>query len=252
MARTKRKPGLKAQLKRKRENPDDEDTKPAKRPATEMTIRPIQHSPDPDSAVNPTLLADQFARAVRKWFPEKSQIELEDQILPVKAFLNSSEYDKPRIASNLPDFLEKYSPKGRDGLSTCAEKASPHTLVITSSGMRTADLYRELRIFQGDNSKVAKLIAKHMKLKVNVKYMQGNKIGIAISTPMRFKQLINADAVKIENISRLVIDGSYRDNKRNTIFMMDQVFQPLASLLNEEKVRQRYGDDGDNIKILVY
>lgn len=252
MARTKEMPGLKTQLKRKRENPGAKDAKPAKRPATEINTKPKQHSPDPDSAVDPTLLADQFARAVRKWFPESSPIELEQQCLPIKAFLNSSEYEKPRIPSNLPDFLEKFSPNGRDGLSTCAEKASPHTLVITSSGMRTADLYRELRIFQSDNAKVAKLIAKHMKLKENVKHMQENKIGIAISTPIRFKQLIDADAISIKNLSRLVIDGSYRDDKRNTIFMMDQVFQPLVSLLNEEKIRQRYGDGGDNIKVLVF
>jgi DNA-nicking Smr family endonuclease len=299
MSRTKnKKPGLRAQLKRKREleEPGDVDGNPAKRPVPQAkpakrsasNDRLAEHSsPDPkhenhsakdsetkkpppksenakatkskgerpveqDVVVDPALLADRFAKYIQKYCPNSSHIELEEQYLPTKAFLDTTGYDKDRVAANLPEFIEKFSAEGKSGLSACDEKASPHTLVVTSSGIRTADLYRELRVFQNGETKVGKLIAKHMKLKENMEYMQENKIGIAISTPIRFNQLLDADALKTANLRRIVVDGSYCDEKKNTIFMMAQTFNPLVTLLNKESFRRRYGDGKDNIDILVF
>ncbi|EXJ63669.1 hypothetical protein A1O7_00004 [Cladophialophora yegresii CBS 114405] len=289
MSRTKnKKPGLRAQLKRKREleGSGDVDGKSAKR---------LRHSPQPaeqpasspksehqsaqdgktakqpskltsakaaktprelpsaqDAVADPALLADRFAKYIQKYSPNSSPIELEEQYLPTKAFLDTTVYDRDRVAANLPQFIERFSPEGKVGLSNCDDKASPHTLVVTSSGIRTADLYRELRVFQNEESKVGKLIAKHMKLRDNIEYMLGNKIGIAISTPFRFKQLVDADALKTGKLRRIVVDGSFRDEKNNTIFTMPQTFNPLVVLLNEKTIRQRYGEGKGNIDILVF
>ncbi|KAJ9608033.1 Protein cms1 [Cladophialophora chaetospira] len=209
-------------------------------------------SPAPNAVLDPALLADHFANCIRKSFDTSSSIELEEQYLPSKAFLDTTGFDKNRIAANLPAYLERFSIEGKDGLSTCKEKASPHTLVVTLSGMRTADLARELRVFQNDESHLGKLIAKHMKLKDNIKLMQETKIGIAISTPMRFKQLIDADALKTRDLRRIVVDGSYRDDKKNTILTMNQTFQPLVALLNEDTIRKRYGTEEGRVDILVF
>lgn len=296
MSRTKKGPGLKAQLKRKRELEESGEVnnksakrhasqqKPIKRPASDSkssdpTTEPTpakasitdnehtcppppeaaaatplkkEHSPAPDPVVDPSLLADHFAKCIRKSFEDSTAIELEEQYLPAKAFLDTAGYDKDRVAANLPEFLENFSTDGKEGLSTSHGEGSPHTIVVTSSGIRTADLYRELAAFQNKESKVGKLIAKHMKLKANIKYMQENKIGIAISTPFRFKQLIDAGALKTENLRRIVVDASYRDDKKNTIFMMDQTFQPLVTLLNENTIRQRYGVEAHKVDILVF
>ncbi|KIW74039.1 hypothetical protein PV04_02107 [Phialophora macrospora] len=300
MSRTKnKKPGLRAQLKRKREleESDDVDNNPAKRPLSQAKSAKLPASNDGTAehsssnakhgnhsannsgttkpplksekakatkskperpvgedvvAADPALLADRFAKYIQKYCPDSSNIELEEQYLPTKAFLDTTDYDKDRVAANLPDFIERFSAEGKSGLSACDEKASPHTLVVTSSGIRTADLYRELRVFQNGEAKVGKLIAKHMKLKDNIEYMQGNKIGIAISTPFRFNQLVDADALKTGNLRRIVVDGSYCDEKKNTIFMMAQTFNPLVTLLNKESIRQRYRDGKDNIDILVF
>ncbi len=231
---------------------DDEHTSPPPPKNPTLAQRKKEHSPAPDFVADSSLLADHFAKFIRKSFEDNSAIELEEQYLPAKAFLDTTSYDKDRLAIDLPDFLEKFSAKGKEGLSTSNGEASPHTIVVTSSGMRTADLYRELAVFQNKESKVGKLIAKHMKLKANIKYMQENKIGIAISTPMRFNQLIDAGALKTENLRRIVVDASYRDDKKNTIFMMDQTFQPLITLLNEKTIRQRYGVEVDKTDILVF
>ncbi|EXJ79466.1 hypothetical protein A1O3_08968 [Capronia epimyces CBS 606.96] len=225
---------------------------PTKRAAPEAAMRQQQTEVDETIAMmDPALLADHFAKFVRKSFPDSSSIELEDQFLPTKAFLNTSDFNKRHTAVNLPEFLEKFSDKGKTGLSSCDDKASPHTLVVTSSGIRTADLTRELRVFNNENVKVAKLIAKHMKLKDNVEYMQKTRVGIAIGTPGRLKDLIDAGALKPKGIRRIVVDGSYRDQKKRTIFEMNELFQPLMTLLNSDELRQRYGTD-DKIDILVF
>ena len=168
MSRYKSKPGRRAQLKRKRELDEsgNVETTPAKRPAldskpakrstndSELVKTPTpdtleaanpkkEHPPAPDAVFDPALLADHFAKSIRKSYPNSSSIELDERYLPAKAFLDTTDYEKDRVAANLPDFLERFS-AGKDGLSTCDGKASPHTLVVASSGMRTADLYREL------------------------------------------------------------------------------------------------------------
>ncbi|OCT55121.1 Protein cms1 [Cladophialophora carrionii] len=232
---------------------NSETAKQSHKAASAKTAKsPREHPSAQDAVGDPALLADRLAKYIQKYCPNSSPIELEEQYLPAKAFLDTTGYDRDRVAANLPQFIERFSPEGKTGLSTCDEKASPHTLVVTSSGIRTADLYRELRVFQNAETKVGKLIAKHMKLRDNIEYMLGNKIGIAISTPFRFKQLVDADALKTEKLRRIVVDGSYCDEKNNTIFMMAQTFNPLVTLLNEKSIRQRYGDGKDNIEILVF
>ena len=94
-----------------------------------------------------------------------------------------------RMLKNLPDFLKHYSSRGGGhefSASSSKEAGSPHTIVVTSAGLRAADvaryailltgetfscnrasliLQRVLRIFQTKESAVAKLFAKHIKLK---------------------------------------------------------------------------------------
>lgn len=225
---------------------------PTKRTTPKAASRHEQIEVDETIAMmDPALLADHFAKFVRKAFPDSSSIELEEQFLPTKAFLNSIDFDKPHAAANLPEFLEKFSKEGKKGLTSCDGKASPHTLVVTASGIRTADLTRELRVFNSENAKVAKLIAKHMKLKDNVDFIQKTKVGIAIGTPGRLKDLIDAGAIKTKSIRRIIVDGSYRDQKKRTVFEMDELFRPLLALLNVEEIRQRYGAE-DKIEILVF
>ena len=271
MSTYKRHPGLRDQLKRPLEEDTDQPTKrpsttpkPAKRSKTEAVNQPSVEnvrikSTDPEHKnstpsellVDPTLLADVFAKHTRDAFPDDSAIELNETYLPSKAFADTTSFSQDRIAANLPVFLEKFSAEGKDGLSACKEKAMPHTLVVTSSGMRTADLHRELRVFNNKDSKVGKLIAKHMKLAQNIKYLRDNKVGIAISTPARFNELMDADGFDTGNLRRIVVDGSHQDDKRRTIFTMKQTFQPLIVMLNKKRVRSRYGA-ANKIEILVF
>lgn len=55
------------------------------------------------------------------------------------------------------------------------DKGCPHTIVITLSGLRAADITRSLREFQNKESAVAKLFAKHIKLKEAQEYVNNTR-----------------------------------------------------------------------------
>jgi protein CMS1 len=238
--------------KRKLDDQDNVDN-PSKRTALLVPSDPKPEEVDGSIAMmNPSLLADHFAKCVRRCCSEKSEIEFEDDYLPTKSFLDTTTFDRVHTSANLPAFLEQFTENGKAALSTCEEKAAPHTLVVTSSGIRTASLNRTLRAFNTEESKVAKLIAKHMKIGDNAAYMQRTKVGIAIGTPARLKDLIDQDAFRTSGIRRIVVDGSYRDEKKRTIFEMAELFRPLIGLLNTQSIRQRYGSQDDKVDLLVY
>lgn len=245
--------------KRKRDdNVAGGDTQPPSKRIN--TLNPPQRPKQSDcdetiAAMDPSLLADHFAKAIRKHFPNNSSLEHEDLYLPTKAFRDTSNFDQTHVATNLPEFLTKFTRGGVEELSTCGKEDGPHTLVITSSGIRTADVARELRVFNKESSQVAKLIAKHMKLKDNIKYLQKTRVGIAISTPMRIRDLLKAGALKMDNVRRIVVDGSYQDEKKRSIFDLDELCLPLLDLLNQDEIKTRFSTKASvesPLEILVF
>ncbi|RVX70521.1 hypothetical protein B0A52_05172 [Exophiala mesophila] len=243
--------------KRKRQD-DPSDVEPRRRRKREKTTtasqpqRPKQIDNDDSVAgMDASILADHFAKRVRTHFPDSSSIEHQDLYLPTRAFRDTTEFGPRHIASNLPSFLATFTKGGEEELSSCSPGLGPHTLIITSSGIRTADVARELRRFNREKSQVGKLIAKHMKLKDNIEYMQKTQVGIAISTPLRFKDLLDHGALKVDNVKRIVVDGSYQDEKMRTIFDLGELWRPLAELLNREEIKAKYGGEG-GIEIMVF
>ena len=115
---------------------------------------------------------------------------------------------------------------------------------------------------------VAKLFAKHIKLNEAIKTVQNTRlvqglscpdflltrarIGIGIGTPARVKDLLEAKVLKTGNLKKIVIDGSYIDQKKRTIFDMKDLFQPLLELLRSPEIAQRYGTNENSIEIMVY
>lgn len=232
--------------KRKRENQDDGPA--AKKPLPE---RPKQTAYDENlTRMDPSLLSDHLAKSLRKHFGDGTTIELEDQYITLHAIRDTTSFTEPHIAKHLPDFLRKFA-DSEENLSHGA-LSSPHTLVITASGIRAADLARELRTFQTDDVKIAKLFAKHMKMSESVEFVGKTKINIAAGTPSRPKELIEQNSLKLDNLKRIVIDGSYTDEKKRTIFDMKEVFLPLMDMLNLEKIKQRLGSEEDGIQVLVF
>ncbi|KIW16494.1 hypothetical protein PV08_06549 [Exophiala spinifera] len=253
MSRTKAHARKQGGRKRSLEDVDGtENDRPSKRQASQPTPLPRPTEVDETIAMmNPALLADHFAKAIRKYNPNSASLELEEQYLPTKAFRDTTGFDGIHSADRLAAFLEQFSENGKAELTACEAKQQPHTLIIAPSGIRAADLNREMRGFNTKQSKVAKFIAKHMKLKENVEYMKKNKVGIVIGTPARLVDVIGTGAIKETSVRRIVVDGSYRDEKKRNIFEMQELFQPLLALLNLKAFRARY-DAEDQLEILVF
>jgi protein CMS1 len=159
MSRTKRK--SRDGLKRKRGDKDDINAPATKKAATSPTevdeksgttkqepgkLNRLLDVLDIDEAIghmDNSLLADHFAKQVRRHLGDLSTVELDEKFMPSKAFLNTSEFESTRNLSSLPLYIEKFTPGGRDELAGTVEAtSSPHTLFIASSGIRAADLTR--------------------------------------------------------------------------------------------------------------
>lgn len=90
---------------------------------------------------------------------------------------DTTSWSEPRTLDKLAAFLKSQSkdlkptPKNPTG--------APHTLVVTSSGIRAADTYRALKSGLPEEGvkafNVAKLFAKHMKLAEQVAHLKKHK-----------------------------------------------------------------------------
>ena len=78
------------------------------------------------------------------------------------------------------------------------DKGHPHTIIVAAAGLRAADLTRALRQFQTKESMVAKLFAKHIKLKEAVETAKKTRMGIGVGTPQRIMDLLEDG--KFENL----------------------------------------------------
>lgn len=61
-----------------------------------------------------------------------------------------------------------------------------------------------------------------------------------------------AGTLKLNELERIVIDGSYIDSKKRGIFDMRETHLPLLQLLTRDEFRDRYGAKQKGVKILVF
>lgn len=145
------------------------------------------------------LLADHIAQRTKRFQPDLSAVEAEDLHLPEKGILDTSAWRKPRTIEDLPSFLEKYAgdkrkKKGHRLTDAASEPGQPHTLLVTSAGQRAADLTRGLSKFKSKDVVVAKLFAKHIKMKEAIETVKQTRMTIGVGTPQRLIDLIDDGA----------------------------------------------------------
>ncbi|PIG83666.1 hypothetical protein AARAC_005750 [Aspergillus arachidicola] len=178
--------------------------------------------------------------------------KMDGRLVPESSFLDTSSFDLPRQLEKLPAFLKAFSPKGSDLSKPSEEKGTPHTLVVCASGLRAADAVRALRTFQTKESPIGKLFAKHIKLEEAKQFLERSRIAIGGGTPARISDLIDTGSLKLGELQRIVIDGSYVDQKQRGIFDMKETHLPLLKLLTRSEFRERYGAEEKRIQILIF
>ncbi|KAF2021600.1 hypothetical protein BU24DRAFT_404601 [Aaosphaeria arxii CBS 175.79] len=198
------------------------------------------------------LLADYINSRTRLYGTDLSSVELEDRFIPSRSIQDASAWDKPRTLNNLAAFLKSRDPELKPTPSKPC--GAPHTLVITASGIRAADVFRSLRSglpTQGvKNPSVAKLFAKHMKLAEQVGHLNKSKIDFGVGTPERLSALLEQKALSTANLKRIVVDVSYIDQKKRGILDMKELQEPLIQLLVRQELRSV--DNVDEGGLLVF
>ncbi|KAJ5377743.1 Protein CMS1 [Penicillium cataractarum] len=198
------------------------------------------------------LLADYFAQRAQKLDKELSAVELSDLSVPDSAFLDTTSFSDSRTLEKLPDFLKAFSPKGADLSKASEKKGTPHTLVVSAAALRAADVVRALRGFQTKEAIVGKLFAKHIKLEEAKQFLERARTGIGAGTPARISDLIECGSLNVDELERIVIDGSHIDQKQRGIFDMKETHLPLLQLLTRPELRDRYGASKKKVQILVF
>ncbi|KAJ5118628.1 Protein CMS1 [Penicillium atrosanguineum] len=198
------------------------------------------------------LLADFFAQRAKKADKELSAVELNDMSVPDYVFLDTSSFTETRHLDKLPDFLKAFSPKGADLSKASEQKGTPHTLVIAGAGLRAADVVRSLRSFSTKEAIVGKLFAKHIKLEEAKQFLERARMGIGAGTPARISDLIESGTLKLNELERIVIDGSHIDQKQRGIFDMKDTHLPLLKLLTQPELRKRYDAGKKKLQILIF
>ncbi|KAL4991561.1 U3-containing 90S pre-ribosomal complex subunit-domain containing protein [Aspergillus falconensis] len=216
------------------------------------------------------LLADHFVQKAKRHNKELTAVELNDLSVPESAFLDTSSFTSTRTLEKLPDFLRAFSPKGVKLSDSSEQKGTPHTIVVSPAGLRAADVVRALRTFQTKESPIGKLFAKHIKLEEAKQFLERARMGIGAGTPARISDLINSGmcfgrsitsiwlvltatgSLKLDALKRIVIDGSYIDQKQRGIFDMKETHLPLLQLLTRSEFCGRYGAEENKIEILVF
>jgi len=253
--------------KRKRDPDDQVDPSHKKKTPTRKKAKKAKPSENEDldlengvnnaiGMMDPRLLADYVAQRMNRFGGELSLMELEDKHIPERAFRDTSGFQQRRMIHHLPEYLEQFA--SREGqsknLSTASKKpGTPHTIVITSAGLRAADVTRALRTFQTKQATVAKLFAKHIKLKEAIEFVRKTRMGIGVGTPSRLIDLIDAGALSLDKIERIIVDGSHIDQKKRGILDMKETHGPLMHLLNRPELKERYGAGNDGgVDLLFY
>lgn len=65
-------------------------------------------------------------------------------------------------------------------------------------------------------------------------------------------RLFDAGTLKVDELERIVIDGSHIDQKQRGIFDMKDTHLPLLRLLKRPELRERYGSSKKKTQILVF
>ncbi|KAJ4286756.1 Protein cms1 [Kalmusia sp. IMI 367209] len=197
------------------------------------------------------LLADYVNSRSRLYGKDLSSVELEDRVVPTRTVKDTTSYTAPRTLDNLSTFLKKQC--GKLEPTPAKPTGAPHTIVVTSSGIRAADVFRSLKAGlpkQGiKNPNVAKLFAKHMKVAEQVEHLKKNKIDFGVGTPDRLSALLDQNALSTANLKRVVVDVSYIDQKKRGILDMKDLHEPLIRLL----LRKEFvGDDDEGNNLFMF
>ncbi|XP_065649934.1 protein CMSS1 isoform X4 [Hydra vulgaris] len=145
--------------------------------------------------------------------------------------------DSPKVIDEnfqLSSYLKTIVPNWEKVCKKVQHKpGSPVMLIITSGGQRAADLLRKASDFRGENCKSMKLFAKHFKINEQADFLNKNVIHLGVGTPNRVAKLIELGNLSIKHLSYIVIDWTWKDDKKRSIWNMHGVKDDFLELFQK-------------------
>ncbi|KAF8487644.1 U3-containing 90S pre-ribosomal complex subunit-domain containing protein [Gautieria morchelliformis] len=225
-------------ISKKRKRREKEKAKKAKK--RKLGIEPEEAQLPSAACLSPADAALYLSTQQAKALSKLSLLELEDRKIPASCMADTTTYSGPRTLDHIENFISQTSPPLLRRLSqTPRYNGAPTLIFIAGAALRVADVARALRKFRGDKGGVvAKLFARHFKLQDHIAYLKRTKVGVAVGTPARLGQLLEADALALTALTHIFLDTTYRDAKKRSIMDIpetrDEVF---LSVLGRAHVR---------------
>jgi len=106
----------------------------------------------------------------------------------------------------------------------------PLAIVICASAIRAVNLNRDLETFKTGKCRTAKLFAKHMKIAEQIDYLKKHTVHLALGTPKRFFQLIEAAALRLRHLRYIILDWNFKDEKQRRLIDVPETRTDLMEL----------------------
>ncbi|KAF8682821.1 U3-containing 90S pre-ribosomal complex subunit [Rhizoctonia solani] len=212
----------------------------------------------------PDALAQHLERSLAKAFPKTSQLERDDLVIPESSIVDTTTFTAERKDSSLSEFItlsawdcthvgsvpETHALASSAACPTLASRiaqrpkhhAAPTAIVLAGAALRVADLTRAVRPLKGEaGGEIAKLFAKHFKLKDHVAHLAKTRVGVAVGTPARISQLLaEPDALSVKALSHIVLDLTFIDTKQRSLLDIPETrVDTLRGVLGHSRIRER-------------
>ncbi|GJJ12206.1 hypothetical protein Clacol_006447 [Clathrus columnatus] len=216
-------------LKKRKRREKEKEKRIKKRKLADSLQSEDTKSPSTFQLSSPEFAATYLSLQQKSVYNKLSFLELEDLKIPESCILNSTSYSDPRTLDNLGNFIEKCTPRLMIRLKQQSKfNGAPTLIFIAGAALRVADITRILRKFKGEKGgDVAKLFAKHLKLQDHITYLRRTKVGVAVGTPGRLGQLLEAEALTLPALTHIFLDVSFQDAKKRTIFDIPEIREEI-------------------------
>ncbi|CAE6366748.1 unnamed protein product [Rhizoctonia solani] len=192
---------------------------------------------------SPDALAQYIQRSIAKAFPKMSQLERDDLVIPDSSIVDTTTFTAQRTVSSLPDFISSTCPTLASRIAQRPKHhAAPTLIVLASAALRVADLTRAIRPLKGESGgEIAKLFAKHFKLKDHIAHLAKTRVGVAVGTPARINQLLaEPDALSVKALSHIVLDLTHVDAKQRSLLDIPETrVDTFQGVLGLPRIRER-------------
>ncbi|KAL5636172.1 hypothetical protein ACGC1H_004850 [Rhizoctonia solani] len=205
--------------------------------------KPAQDAPRITMCQPPEALAQYFERSLAKAFPKMSQLERDDLVIPESSIVDTTTFTAERTDSSLADFISSTCPTLASRIAQRPKHhAAPTVIVLAGAALRVADLTRAIRPLKGESGgEIAKLFAKHFKLKDHIAHLAKTRVGVAVGTPARISQLLaEPDALSVKALSHIILDLTHLDTKQRSLLDIPETrVDTFRGVLGHSRIKER-------------